>query len=221
MTTLTLPGKHLGPAWLNTALAASDDDNRPVLFRSVLVEVFDHGVQLISTDSYMLLGTFVPRAEEDLTPPPAMDEAPNETYVVCDADRRMQGLMRHVIAEAKTAEKHGYACDVTLEVRSAEHPEVPTLDPSMDRAVFVVHTERERLVLPIYEGEFPTWRKLLDVGTDAVEQVALSPMLLGRFGKLKAFAGAICFDFDGSDGLISISTTDESYLFGGLMPVRV
>ncbi|MEM7272798.1 MAG: hypothetical protein AAF547_06950, partial [Actinomycetota bacterium] len=40
---------RFAPAWLNSALAASEDDEyQPVLYRSALVEWYPTGVQLVS-----------------------------------------------------------------------------------------------------------------------------------------------------------------------------
>lgn len=224
MTTNTLPGLHLASSWLNCALASSEDENRPVLYRTILVEVFKGGVQLVATDSWMLLAAFVPTDADDLTPPPpTIDESPIETHVVMDPDKRMQSLMRFVLTDAKAAEKAGVPCDLTLSISSAESPSEPTLDPSLDRSMFIVQTDNERLALPIYEGDYPTWRALLAAHREEpTGTLALNPTLLGRFGKLKNFAGPISMILNGATGMIALSSpADESYLFGGVVPVSL
>lgn len=219
---LSIPGGALAPAWLNAWLATSDDDSRPILYRTMLVEVYKTGVQLVSTDSFMLLTSFAPTIVDDLVPPPSLDEAPVASYIVQDTDRRAIALMRYVLAEAKSAEKEARPFDVTLSVATVEDPSVPTLDPTLDRSGFVIATDSERLALPIYQGDYPNWRNLIaQAKTNATEHIALSPMLLGRLGKLKGTPTPIRMDFDGDLGMVRLSASGhESYLSGGLMPIR-
>lgn len=220
-TPITLPGLGLATAWLNTSLATCEDDSRPVLYRTTLVEIYRTGVQLVATDSFMLLGAYTPTSTDDLTPPPGLDEKPDATYIVQDPDKRARALMAFVMTEAKAAEKEMRPFDVTLGVGSVEAPEVPTLDPTLDREGFTLETDSERLTLPIYAGEFPNWRALLarDTG-DPTAAIDLSPTLLGRLGKLKGAPGAVRMDFDGNTNIVHLSCPGhEGYLFGGLMPI--
>lgn len=218
---VTAPGLALANAWLNVALASSDDENRPILWRSVLVETFKTGLQLIATDSYLLLGCYVPFPRHDLTPPPGLDEKPNETVIAVDPAGRMTSLMRHVHKEAVKAEEAGEDYEVRLAARSIESTATPTLDPSLDRLRFTVQTDDERLSLPIYEAEYPNWRSLVaKPNTVATEDVALSIDILARLGRIRG-ASHLQFTFDGPLGLTRIETPgSESYLFGGLIPVR-
>lgn len=220
MTKLTLPASDFAPTWLNVSLSSSDDEARPVLYKTVLIEVFSHGVQLVATDSFMLMCGFAPTAQSDLTNPPSLDEAPEATYIVMDPDQRMRSLMRHMRKEAKAAEKESRSCDVTLSFKSAETLDVPTLDPSLDRMACVVDAGAERLTLPLYEGEFINWRPLLAREPEAVQDVWFSPYLLGRFGKL-VDVGVEGFHFQ-TAGSLGVCTfrSPEVRLFGGIMPMH-
>src|SRR3954462_1796599 len=58
---MEIPLRPLAKAWQATQIAASDDEARPVLYRKALVEVFeDHGLRMVSTDSFMLVRAWVP-----------------------------------------------------------------------------------------------------------------------------------------------------------------
>lgn len=221
MDTVTLPGLHLATAWLNCSLASSDDDNRPVLYRTLLVERFRHGVQLVATDSHLLLGSFIPTAAGDLDPPPSIDDAPISSTVVVDRDKRMSSLMAYVLKEATAAAKNEMPFDVTLSTASAEADHAPTLDPSLDRAMFVAEIEAERLALPIYEGDFPTWRALLGATKPKpTGRSVFAPQLLGVFGKLRNLGAPIVMEYAGPTGMVALSAPGcETYLFGGLMPM--
>jgi|tagenome__1003787_1003787.scaffolds.fasta_scaffold18938646_2 hypothetical protein len=58
---MDIPLRPLAKAWQATQIAASDDEARPVLHRTALVEVFeDHGLRMVSTDSFVLVRAWVP-----------------------------------------------------------------------------------------------------------------------------------------------------------------
>lgn len=224
---MKLDGGAFASAWLNTALASSDDSNRPALFRTVVVEQYHEryrkGVQLLATDSHLMLGAFVPieGGEADVLPP-TVDEAPTaDEVVVIDVNLRLQALLRYVLKEATMADKEGWPGPIVqISIRSNETDAEPTLSPELDRLSFMVETDAERIALPVYEGGFPNWRSMLTNGAHkATKTIGYEPELLGRFGKLTRVPGPIRFDHRGPNGLVSISAPNSgSYLFGGLAP---
>lgn len=218
---IQLPAGHLAASWLNVSLASGDDEARPVLHKTVLFEVFDTGIQLVATDSFMLIGSFIPTAEDDLVNPPSDSEAPDHSYVVVDPDQRMRGLMRHMRKEAKAAAKTGEPCDVTVKFESAERAGIPTLDPSLDRVHCVVTAGSERLALPLFEGDYPDWRGVLGGEPDPAPSITFAPALIGRFGKLVDIDEGVKFTTTGAETICRFEIRDgESYMFGGLMPLR-
>lgn len=222
---ITLPGAHLATAWHNVWLSTSDDDARPQLYRTVLVEVFnDRCVQLIASDTYMLTGSTVLQDPEALTTSPSFDESPDETYVVMDHDQRMGALMKWVLKDAKAAAKDKLPPpEVTLSVQSAENPDVPSFGGVFARNQLVVGTERERLALDLYDGAYPEWRSLIGGHqTEETTELAFNPELVGRFGKMTGLDYyPVEFTTAGPLGGTRFAVRSEPPVFGLLMPVRV
>ncbi|MEM7322542.1 MAG: hypothetical protein AAF531_05590 [Actinomycetota bacterium] len=219
MTPVQFDSLLFAPAWLNASIAASEDDeNQPALYRSVSVEWFQQGVQLISTDSTLLIGAWVPSSEDIDTARPDIDEAPIASYVVRDTNKRMASLMKFAHGEARAAEKDGTpAPQLTLSVRSMEADDTPTLSPAFDRLMLVAETDRERLALPVFEAEFANWRSLLSRGSQgsAVRQVAWPVQTLGRLGGLRDLGGPLVFTMAGKTGATRITAGN---MFGALSP---
>ncbi len=216
---ITIPAGPLATAWLNCFQTTGTDENRPALYRTVLVEVFDRGVQLVATDTFMLLGGFAPTEAGEFEPPPSIDEAPVASFVVMDRNKRGQQLMKYIADEAREAEEDDRALDVTLTAASVEELATPTLDPSLDRVMFTIATDTESVRLPIYDADYSNWRAMLDRHQAAkAERVAFSPQLLGRFGKLRAPGGPVVLNFSGPSGLVLLSApSSETYLFGAVV----
>src|SRR3954447_13226515 len=94
---MVIPLRPLAKAWQATQIAASDDEGRPVLYRTALVEVFEgHGLRMVSTDSYILVRAWVPFDLMGNNLEPDLDEVPDETFVVSDVDQRALGLLKYV-----------------------------------------------------------------------------------------------------------------------------
>lgn len=221
MKTLTVPGSTIAPCWLNSWLATGSDQNRPLLYRTVSVEIFKTGVQLIASDGALLLGTFAPAAAYDEDPPPSIDEAPAAAYVVQDEKRRAVALMKFIAEEAAEAAEQERVYDIRLSVVAVDSGAVQTLDPSLDRKAFVIETETERLTLPIYEADWMAWRATL---TSRKPQKSdgnrFDPRLLGQLGKLRAVS-SIEFAYHGTGEMETIAAPDaECYLFGAIMPMK-
>jgi len=74
---MEIPLRPLAKAWQATQIAASDDEARPVLYRTALVEVFeDHGLRMVSTDSFILVRAWVPFDLTGNTSSPASMKCP-------------------------------------------------------------------------------------------------------------------------------------------------
>lgn len=212
----TFSSYALAHAWLNAWVAVEHDDYRPVIDRALLVEAFPHGVQLIGMDGAVLLGTFAPDERNDLRPPPSLDEAPTGRWVVMDHDKRAAGLMKHLMRTAKAAIKDGLLPEpVTVSVISAESPTTPTLGAELDRLDFIIEADRERLALPIYDGEPINWRRLVAAHHPApTDELFLTPWVLAKLGALRDFPGAVQLVTSGPNGALEIRSAAECYLFG-------
>lgn len=208
----------LSHAWLNAWQATGDDDIQLELYKTILVEVFDHGVQLICCDGRLVLGTFAP-VVDTWAPHPEPSDAPLDSYVVMDHGQRGVALLKYVMREARDAIKNDYPIpELEVSVVTAERPSEPTLGAELDRLYVVIETERERVAMTVFGGEFPNWRKLLSGHVpEPAGSLAIRIPDFERLGKLQDF-GAVRFIPHGSSGMIYIEAADEALLFGGLSP---
>jgi hypothetical protein len=219
----TLPAHETALAWLNTFVATGTDAGHPQTYRNVGVEFFPNAVVFVASDRSMLLSSTVMIGNEALPlSAPSIDEIPDASYVVMDRAGRMGSLMRWMLRDAKAAEKEDRElAPITIDIRSGERPSVPTLSPELDRQIMVVTTERERLVLDLYDGAFISWRPMLAKHTpEPTDRVAFSPMLLARLGKLRGIAAGIEFELAGAAGGARFFIDCEPPIEGLLMPVR-
>jgi len=227
MTSITLPGRQFATAWLNVSLASGADDGAPALFRTVYVEMFDDAVQLVATDTFLLLTSAV-AVDDDTDLLPELDEAPELAATAIDYDGRMRALMTWLHKDAVRAEKNDHpGPEVTLTVKTAEpDPMAPaTLGTEVDRKVLVVQTLRERLTLDIYEGSFPHWRNVFKdrpkTGV-AVPAISFSAENLARLGKTKdAVSQALEMTFAGDPMKpVGLLVRCDPVLQGVVIPVR-
>lgn len=192
---ITLPAEHVIPAWRNAFLAASDDDDRPALYRTVCVEWYDDGLRFVSTDSYVIVASYAhgDRWADGPVQAPDHDEAPTGAVVAVAADKLMADFLKHRAAEVKAynrAMNEGTPLpevDITFSIGTIDEPNTgqQRLDLGEDNRRLIVSCESERIALPIYDGEFPTWRKILDGYRPAPRaKVAARPDILRRIGQL-------------------------------------
>ena len=94
---IEVPSRRLARAWQASLFAAADDEARPIIHRSVLIEIYDdHGVRLVSTDSYVLAHIWVPLDKLGDNLEPEVAELPDSSVVVSDADKRGLGLLQYM-----------------------------------------------------------------------------------------------------------------------------
>lgn len=131
----------LAPAWLNTILASATSDDRPLLFKTVKVEVFPHGLRFVSTDACQLHWCWLPFNDDDPHPEPSLRSKPDQVMVASDADGRMGSLCRYLLGLTKKVEIER----VSLPLIDGEFPTwtglVPKGEPS-PLAVASFSTER-------------------------------------------------------------------------------
>jgi hypothetical protein len=224
--------RHLARGWLSVALAASNDAERPALFRTVAVESFPEGVRLVATDSYVLLTAWVPCLDDDLAPEPEVDESPMVTAVVMDPHGRARGLLGHLLGVANKnrrdadMEDDGEVVPVKLSLGVVTNADkaAPTFEGLEAKYAAIEHPDHERLKLRTYEGSFPNWRALFvhheATSTDAI---ALNPEVIGRLAKLgKLWPGCpLVWHFGGELGAAAVHVARaENPVAGLVMPVR-
>lgn len=215
--------RSFAAAWLNVSLAASDNEEQPVLYRTVFVEVYDGDrLRLVATNSYMLLTATV---GDD---PPEMEEAPVASYIVMDPDKRGQALLKWAHKLAARADKDGnIPPSLRLSVEAADPDGPPTLSAELTRRAFTITLdENEAVSLDIFESPYPSWRPLLlDREADPVSEVAYNAEFLALLGKIRDAEHTVIFTPSGDKGLtllrIGSQYDDAPHLDGGLMPIRL
>jgi len=209
-------------AWLNAAIACSQDDARRQLYRTVSIEFFKRGVQFIGCDGHVLFRTWAPYADNgDLPAPhPEAEERPRDAVVVADIDKFALGFMKTLLA---ALDDDGPPADLTMSVEAADQPDEPPLGAELGKDVLILQALGQRLTCQLFEGPYVDWRKL-QFGLDKAELVdgmTLAPKIFAAVGKLKGVNGIEC-SFHGEERAIEIRTPDNGSLSvrGLLMPMR-
>ena len=187
---ITLPAEHVIPAWRNAFIATSDDDERSVLYRTVLCEWHPDGLRFVSTDTFVLVASFASTDREAARiQAPDHDEAPTGSVVAIAADKLMTDFLKHRASEVKAHHKAGLPADpvsVSFSVGTIDDPDTgqQRLDIGAQQHL-IVSSDNERIALPIHDGEFPAWRTLL-AGYKPSPRVRVQarPDLYRRIGQL-------------------------------------
>ena len=58
-------GQLFAQAWRSVAIAASDDPDRPALFRATNIELHPDGMRIVATDSYLMLHAWIHAKGDD------------------------------------------------------------------------------------------------------------------------------------------------------------
>lgn len=219
-TVCLLPAAPTAAAWLNVYQAAGQGEEAPVLYRTVCVEIIDASTaRFVSTDSHLLLTSAVREGMAPVEP----DEAPTRTIVAIDEDERAKALFRFVAKDTKA--KDNPDATVRFSVGSIEADEAPTLMPSLARLGLSIEYEAERLILPLWDGTYPDWRKLV-VGREPspVARIAWSPWIMSRLSSMRSCldcSAAIELDHAGPIGAAAIRVDVFPEVTGVAMPMRI
>lgn len=192
---ITLPAEFVIPAWRNAYLAASDNDGLTALYRTVHLEWYDDGLRFVSTDTYVLVASYAhgDRWADAPVLAPDHDEPPLGAVTAIAADRLMADFLKHRAAEVKAyarAMDEGVPLpevDITFSIGTIDEPNggQQRLDLGEDNRRLIVSCDTERIALPIYAGEFPTWRKIMAGYKPAPRAtVAARADILRRIGQL-------------------------------------
>lgn len=220
--TLAVDASAAALAWSNAFLAAGQDEDRPLLYRTLAVEFFSDGVQFIATDGTMLFRTWVSAWGEDA--PWAQDDdwsgarTPLQRIVVMDRDRFALGFIKTLQAATKELV-------VTLTLAIEEAPErgegEQALGDEFSSMVLTLRALGQQLHCRLYESDYPNWRAL-DFGVPASERVegmALSSHVLSTLGKIKTFGG-LNLDFTGENRRINVTSWLGDTIRGVVMPMQ-
>jgi hypothetical protein len=220
---ITLHARTFAAAWMNVWSATSDDEERPALFRTVMVEDLGDpvGVRLWATDSYILFRAAVHTMAEYVIEEDVQADA---VYVVMDPDARAMALMKYVWKDA--TEKRKPDATITLTLGKSTSGPAPTLTPDLERDALVLTYEGERLTLDQYEGPPPEWRPIVDghkpasvknigLGVD----VALKP--LSRIRSADGIVPPAEFTWGGTKGVAEVICRCRPYLRATVCPVQL
>lgn len=213
--------RTLAAGWLSVTIAASTDKGRPALCRTVLVEQFQGGVRLVSTDSYMLLRAWVPAINADLEPEPGIDGAPDSVAVVHDPWGRGKSLLAHAMElSAQAASGNDAPPELTFRLTKTGSGNQVAFDGLEPQRAVIEVTGQEKLTLRCYEGDYPAWRGLLSGWKpEPVDTIALSPEIAGRLGRLSKYLplARLGFSWSGARGAASLEVLDSDPQVDGLV----
>jgi hypothetical protein len=221
-------GYDLARGWLSVAVASAKDEHRGALHRTVSIEAHSDGVRLVATDSIVLLHTWVPNIEHPLAVAPDLDEAPYVRTVAIDADGRARQFYGYVLSLANRAAREDQEPpEVRLQlgvIDALAAEDRPTFDGMEARYVVLELPDMERLKLPVYDGNYPDWRKVLPTFEPvATSRVALDPTVIGRLAKLGPYhrGQALGWTFGGENRAAAVQVLESHPFVEGLvMPCR-
>ncbi len=231
---VTLPAEHVIPAWRNAFLASSDDDGRPALYRTVLVEWYQDGLRFVSTDGYVIVTSYADgdRWSDGPVRSPDHDEAPAGSVVAIATDKLMADFLKHRAVEVKAwakADAEGLDADpvdITFSLGTIDEPNTgqQRLDIG-DRRALIVSADNERIAIPLYEGDYPNWRAVLaGYRPRPKAQVRATAGLLARLGQLRT-RGTVDCELDltmaaqtGGAELVLVTGTGRVPLEGAFVP---
>ena len=211
---MTVNALTAATAWSNAFLASGNDENRPVLYRTILVEWFDQGVQLVATNGHLLIRTWIPAFGNDVAPP-HIDRLPNESCVVMDTKRFAIGFMKAVLMVAESGVQE---IEFTAGVEADAQP---SLGEEFGPRVLTIGALGQELSLRLMQQVYPNWRRL-DLGIDSAERVdgiAIAPRYLATLGRIRG-ANRIDLDFNGTDRAVRFIAQPFEIASGLLMPMR-
>lgn len=213
----TVLAKVGATAWLNAAIASSQSDTRPALYRTLSVEFFRRGIQFVGCDGHLLFRTWAPYSDEGEPPHPGIEETPRDTVVVSDPDKFALGFMRTLLSAAEDYQ------EVEFAVEPMEKGDEPALGEEMVQYALTLTALGQHLSCPLFEGPYPNWRAL-EFGispAELVDGMTLGTPIFRAVGKLKGVSGLDC-SFHGAERAIEIRSREPASvsLRGLLMPMR-
>jgi hypothetical protein len=219
--TLTLNARAFATAWLNAILATGKDKDRPLLCRTISVELFRDGVQLVSTNGHALFRTWAPSTDaiNYPTPFPLVEEDPARAVVVQDASNFAKTFLQTVYAA--TAGDAGLVESLVLTIAPVVDEAEPPLSEELQKSRLTLAALGQELHCPLFEQDYPNWRAL-NFGIDRAELVdgmTIAPAMFAMVGRLRAVWKVDC-SFHGQTKAIVVHATGDTEVLGLLMPMR-
>jgi hypothetical protein len=217
---LTLPAVSTATAWLNAFLATGHNEERPALCRTLSLEFFDFGLQLIGCDGTILFRSWVVEDGHDGAQWPDIAEVMQRSATVMDPDGFGVAFMRTLLTAANASE-HPELVQVSFDLEHGEIDDTPPLGNEFLPKFLVLRAQGQRLDLRLYEGQFPEWRKL-KFGLDDAERVDGMKIALRMFKAVAKLKGVFALDleFHGTDRQIVFRGYGDCAVEGLIMPMR-
>lgn len=214
---LSVSARVAATAWLNAFLATSQDEDRPILYRTLSLEFFDTGVQIICTDGTALFRTWAPSEEGAGWPLP--EKVPEASVVVMDPDGFGIGFMRALL---RVANEDGHEFEqLHFSTSAIDDGATIALGEEFMAKRLTLRACGQRIDLRLSDATFPGWRHLR-LGIDDVERVegmTVAPRLLAMIGKLKG-VDKVDLAFHGENQRIAFVARGDAVVHGLLMPMR-
>lgn len=223
---MTVPARAAALAWLNAFLATSEDPDRPLLYRTLSVEFFLFGIQIVGCDGTALFRSWVPTQDDGKERSrrnrhwPHDDLAPFKTIVVMDPDGFGKGFMATLL-RVTAVDGHEFE-ELHIATASVDDEAAPALGGEFQTERLILRACGQRLDLRVMEDRYPDWRKLdLGYGGQRLDGLTISPRLLGLLGKLKEVS-QVDLDFHGEERHIGFTARGEGQerVRGLIMPMR-
>ena len=221
-TPMEVSARGFALAWRAVQAAASTDPNRPHLNATTLIEQFEDGVQLISTDGYVMLWSWVAGPEE-FAVAPEIDEAPMASVLVADRSGLPKALGKYLLATTKLGGGE-FDRKTTLELSVGvfdANPGQPTLGGAVDHPGLILTAYNETVVAPIVDLEFPDWRAIArHAPVKSTARVGLDGAYLSKLGGVKVdSARGVWLSFLGTKNGIAVEIPGWPSVHGRVMPL--
>lgn len=186
----------LAHAWLAVAAAAGTEKDIPLLYKTVAIEEFTHGVRLISTDRWLLLTAWIPELGDVGAPEPDVSEMPERTVIVADTDGRARSMLGYLLSLANRIGEDDYIegmveVDLKFDVRIPAGQGVPETLDGMEPTFCVLDSKDvERVYLSVHEGmTWVDWRQAFDGFTSKkTAGIRFDGVYMERLGKIRKHA---------------------------------
>lgn len=224
-TEYEVDAETLARAWLAVFTATSEDHERPILCRTVAIELWPDGVRLTACDSYMIWTAWVPRSSSKAILEPTMGELPETVVVAFDEDYRGRDLLKFAYKIVTAKDAAPQRVKLTIGPAPLQNGQFPGTELDAVSLSFPADASiGDRVVLGTIEGVYPEWRSLIaGKASKKTDKVCLSPELLSRVASIKRYFGEpLTLTFTGGVVLLEPfpSLGPLVNLLGGVMPVR-
>jgi hypothetical protein len=211
-------------AWLNAFLATGDEENRPVLNRTLCLEFFAGGVQLIACDGTALFRSWVPLVADDKSESavndwPVTAELPDRSIVIMDTEGFGLAFMRSLLRV--TADEERQFELLAISTAPADDGATLALGEEFATERLTLRACGQRIDLRLYDGPYVNWRNAR-LGMDDVERVdglTIGTHVFQLVGKLKA-VNAVDLEFYGDRKHVVFAARGVTEVRGLLMPMR-